>query len=314
MMARVGIARQGGWALRHLVLAVVLASLWGGVPPATLSRAQGSISCSARPSPATPVATPPGDAPVEDPTHAPFPNEGGELTVFAAASLTDAFTEIKADLEADVPGLEITFNFGGSQALATQLAEGAEADVFAPADQARMQAAVEAGRIAGEPIPFASNRLAVVVPADNPAGIRTPADLAGEGVKLVLAQPEVPAGRYARQAICRMAEETAAHGEDFAGRVAANIVSQEEDVRGVLTRVQLGEADAGIVYVSDAVAAGDAVTTIEIPDNVNVVASYPTAEVAGGDHALAAAFIAYVLSPEGQATLGEYGFELDVRR
>jgi molybdate transport system substrate-binding protein len=240
--------------------------------------------------------------------HTAFPDNGGHLTVFAAMSLVDAFTEIKERLESEVPGLEITLNFAGSQTLATQLAEGGEADVFASADETQMQAAVEAGRISGEPVRFAQNQLTVVVPPDNPAGIRTAADLAGDDVHLVLAQPEVPAGRYARQAICAMAEDVATYGEDFANRVGENVVSLEEDVRGILTRVQLGEADAGIVYVSDAVAAGDAVTTIEIPNSANVLASYPIAAVESGDQALANAFIAYVLGPEGQATLSEYGF------
>jgi molybdate transport system substrate-binding protein len=155
---------------------------------------------------------------------------------------------------------------------------------------------------------FVHNELVIVTPADNPAGIETPADLGKEGLRLVLAQPDVPVGRYSRESVCTMSQDTAGFGDDFVGRVAGNVVSEEEDVRDVLAKVQLGEADAGIVYVSDANVAGDEVQRIEIPAENNVIATYPIATVAGGDEALGEAFIAYVLSPEGQATLEEYGF------
>lgn len=296
------IARIGSHPQAVLACLLLLSFLF----PATPANAfQTEITCASQSIATTPAATP---AMTEVP-QTPFPHDGGELTIFAAASLTDAFTTITSDLEADVPNLEITLNFAGSQALATQLAEGADADLFASANQTQMQTAIEAGRIAGEPVPFVQNRLAVVGPSDNPASLQTPADLAKEGIKLVLAQPEVPAGRYAREAICAMATNAAVYGDDFAAKVASNIVSEEEDVRGVLTRIQLGEADAGIVYVSDAVAAGDAVTAIDIPDDVNVLATYPIAPVTGGDEMLAAAFISYLLGPEGQATLRASGFE-----
>jgi len=130
-----------------------------------------------------------------------------------------------------------------------------------------------------------------------------------DGVRLVLAQAEVPAGRYAREAVCAMGRDATTYGEDFADRVAANVVSEEEDVRDVLTKVELGEADAGIVYVSDATLAPDRVGVVAIPDQVNVVATYPIAPVAGGNSRLANAFIAYLLGPEGQATLKRFGFE-----
>jgi molybdate transport system substrate-binding protein len=247
-----------------------------------------------------PIATPP--APV------PFPGESGNLTVFAAASLTDAFEAMQADLREAHPNLTITYNFGGSQALVTQLVAGASADVLASANAAQMDTAVDAGVVSSEPVTFIRNRLAVVTPADNPAAIASAADLGKSGLRLVLAQPEVPAGRYAREAICRMAGDTAAYGDDFLGRVTANLVSEEEDVRDVLAKVQLGEADAGIVYVSDATAGGSAVRNIPIPDDVNVVASYPVAAVTGGDQSLAAAFIAFLLGPDGQATLAAHGF------
>jgi molybdate transport system substrate-binding protein len=237
-----------------------------------------------------------------------FPPEGGDLTVFAAASLTDAFEAIEQELEAKTPNLSITYNFGGSQALVTQLKEGAEADVFASANVAQMDAATEAGLIAGDAATFVRNRLAIVTPADNSAGTESAADLGNEETLLVLAQSEVPAGRYARESVCLMATDTATYGAGFVERVAANVVSEEEDVRDVLAKVALGEADAGIVYVSDAVAAGDQVHVVEIPDAVNVIATYPVAVLAQGDRALGSAFVAYLLSNEGQALLERFGF------
>ncbi len=159
------------------------------------------------------------------------------------------------------------------------------------------------------PVVFTQNRLAIVVPADNPAGIETYADLAGD-LKLVLALPDVPVGQYARQSICTAGEDSATYGDGFVDAVAANVVSEEDNVKAVLTKVVLGEADAGIVYTTDITADVDAhVTIIEIPADVNVVARYPIAPVAGGDTSLAAAFISFVTGPEGQAILLEYGFE-----
>jgi molybdate transport system substrate-binding protein len=254
---------------------------------------------------ATPVGTP--VAAEHDPVA--IPAEGGNLTVFAAASLTDAFEAIEQELEAATPNLAITYNFGGSQALVTQLEEGAQADVFASANAAQMDAAIAAELVAGAPLPFARNRLAIVTPADNPAGIESAADLGNEGILLVLAQSEVPAGRYARESVCLMATDSATYGPDLVARVAANVVSEEEDVRDVLAKVTLGEADAGIVYVSDAVAAGDQVDVIDIPDAVNVIATYPVAVLVGGDEVLGSVFVAYLVSEEGQAVLERYGFQ-----
>jgi molybdate transport system substrate-binding protein len=292
----------------HVLLGLMVTLLLGLGAPA-VTRAQGAAwECSA--SATGPVAdATPAVAAATSPAPVAFPDAGGELTVFAAASLTDAFTQIEADLEVAHPGFATTYNFGGSQALVTQLSERAEADVFASANQAQMTAAQEAGVIAGEPVTFVANRLVVVVPFDNPAALAVPADLAQDGLRLVLAQAEVPVGNYSRQAICLMAADAATYGDDFVGRVAANVVSEEEDVRDVLAKVQLGEADAGIVYASDAFIAGDQVHLIAIPDDVNVLATYPIAPITGGDAALAAAFIAYVLGADGQATLAEFGFE-----
>jgi molybdate transport system substrate-binding protein len=289
----------------NIVVILVIGLTGGGNVTHTL--AKETIVC-APPAEATgaasPEATPAAVVPL------PFPEQGGELTVFAAASLTAAFEAIAADLQAANPELTFTFNFAGSQALVTQLTEGAEADVFASANRAQLDNAVEAGVIAGEPVVFVKNRLAIVVPADNPAGIAGLADLADDDVDLVLAAPEVPVGRYAREAACQAAADPATYGEDFLACFAGNIVSNEDNVKAVLAKVQLGEADAGIVYTTDVTpdVAGD-VLVIEIPDAVNVIAEYPIAPVTGGNAELAAAFITYLLGPEGQATLAGFGFQ-----
>jgi len=232
----------------------------------------------------------------------------GKITVFAAASLTDAFTQIGEDLKADNPGLEIEFNFAGSQSLVTQLGQGAHADVFASADTKQMRAAQGENVIANDPVIFTHNRLTIIVPADNPGGIETPADLAKPGLKIVFANEEVPVGRYTGQVLDLMSADPA-FGADFRAQVEANIVSLEDNVKQVVTKVQLGEADAGIVYTSDVTpAVRDDVATIEIPDDLNVIAEYPIALVSDGDANLGQAFIDAVLSEAGQQALADNGF------
>jgi len=259
------------------------------------------------PAPAALAASPVSESSPAAVEAIPFPENPGTLTVFAAASLTDAFAEVETNLEAANPGLDIVNNFAGSQALVTQLTEGAPADVAAFASSTAMNNAIDAGTVTAEPQTFVQNILTVVVPADNPAGITSPADLAKSGTKIVLAQEDVPVGGYSRDSICNMAADTATYGDDFVAGVAANVVSEEDNVRSVLTKVALGEADAGIVYTSD-VGASDDVMQIEIPAGVNELATYPIAPVATGNQELAEAFISYILSPEGQAILESYGF------
>src|SRR5680860_1832523 len=224
-------------------------------------------------------------------TPVPIPEDGGGLTIFAAASLTDPFNEIKDSLEAEYPELTITMSFAGSQTLVTQVAEGAPADVLAVAATEPMDRALEEGVVESSPFIFARNELTVIVPNDNPAGIESAADLGEDDLRLVIAAPEVPAGAYARQSICLMAAETGTYGQGFVERVAANVVSEENNVKSVLAKVALGEAGAGIVYTSDVT---DDVVAVTIPDEVNVVASYPIAPVIGGNEELARAFISYV--------------------
>jgi len=230
------------------------------------------------------------------------------LTVFAAASLTDAFSEIGDLFEAANPGVTVAFNFAGSNQLATQIREGAPADVFASANAAQMDAAVEPGRIdPGAAAIFAVNRLVVVYPADNPAGIAALPDLADPDTLIVLAAEQVPAGRYSLEFL-DLASADPAFGATFKEAVLGNGVSYEENVRSVLNKVALGEADAGIVYASDLVGV-EGVGSLEIPDALNVLAEYPIAPLNDSVHAETAAdFIALVLSAEGQAILAGYGF------
>ena len=224
---------------------------------------------------------------------------GEELVVSAASSLTAAFTEIGDDFEAEHDGVTVTFNFGPSDGLATQIQEGGGVDVFASASPTWMDAVAEDPG-ATDRSDFARNRLAIIVPADDPAGIESLDDLTGDGVQLVLAAEGVPAGDYAREIFANAG---------IADAALANVVSNEEDVKGVITKVLVGDADAGIGYVTDVASdIASQVTLIEIPDDVNVIATYPIAVVEGSDHVdTARAFVEYVLGP-GQDVLNGYGF------
>ena len=233
----------------------------------------------------------------------------GELTVFAAAAFTEVFQEMKARLEESNPGLSITFSFASATQLRAQLEQGARADVFASGDEKQMDLAQQAGLIAGEPAVFARNRLVVILPRDNPAGIQTLQDLSRPGVKLDLVNENAPAGAYARQFL-RRASDASAFGADFEQRALANVVSEEENVKQVVAKVRLGEADAGICLVSDVTpeAASD-LLTIDIPDDLNPIAIHVIAVLEdAGDPALARAFLDYVLSAEGQAILQAQNF------
>ena len=228
------------------------------------------------------------------------------LTVFAAASLTEAFTEIGVAFEATNPGVTVTFNFAGSQALRTQIEEGAPVDVFASANTKEMDMLVTDSFIAQDaPQIFLTNKLVVILPAGNPAAIEKLEDLAAPGIKLVLAAEEVPVGKYARQALDQM---NGSFGVDFKDKVLANVVSNEDNVKQVAAKVQLGEADAGIVYTSDAVAAPE-LKAIEVPVDLNVVAKYPIAPLVKSANAnLARQFVEFVLSTEAQGILQKWGF------
>jgi molybdate transport system substrate-binding protein len=237
------------------------------------------------------------------------PRITGSLTIFAAASLADAFDELKRQIEAANPGTTITYSFAASSALATQLEQGAKADLFASADQPQLDRARQAGVIQGEDRVFVLNKPVIIVPANNPRGISRPQDLANPGVKLVLAAPQVPIGNYARQVFDNMGRDPT-YGADFAQRARGNVASEEANVRQVVAKVQLGEGDAGVVYSSDVTpAVRDQLRVIPIPDEVNVIARYPVAVVKGAaNEAGARAFVDYVVSPGGQAILERWGF------
>ena len=216
-----------------------------------------------------------------------------EIKVFAAASLTDAFNKIGQDWTAANPNAKVTFNFAGSQALATQIQQSAPADVFASADITNM------GKVSSQvdsPKAFASNLLQIIVAKGNPKGIAGLSDLANADNKVVLAAPDVPAGKYARQAL-------------DAQHVNVKPVSLEDNVKAVVTKVSLGEADAGIVYVTDVTAGGDKVEGVDIPESQNVAATYPIAVVKASAHqSQAQSFMNMVLSDQGQQVLKSFGF------
>jgi len=228
------------------------------------------------------------------------------LTVYAAASLTEAFTEIGKSFETEHPDVAVVFNFGGSQNLRTQIEQGAPADVFASANTKEMNTLLLKNFVnADAPQIFLTNHLVVILPKDNPAGIHSLEDLSKPDFKIVLAAEEVPAGRYARKVLENL---NSMFGADYKDKVLSNVVSNEDNIRQAVTKVQLGEADASIVYVSDAVAVPE-LQRIEIPADVNVLAEYPIAllvESANSD--MANQFIAYVLSPDGQSILEKWGF------
>jgi molybdate transport system substrate-binding protein len=232
-----------------------------------------------------------------------------EITVFAAASLKAAFTEIGENYEAAHPGTKITYNFDGSANLKTQIQNGAPADVFASADWKNFNATSAAGWVDNSTVElFAKNRLVVIIPESNPGNIQSLADLADPGLKIVIGDSSVPVGNYTRTVLTLLTNSSEEFTE-FDSKVMANVVSQESAVNNIVTKVALGEADAGIVYTTDASGAGSKVTAIEIPDEYNVIAQYPIGVLAGSSHSSEAeAFVSYILSAEGQAVLAKYGF------
>ena len=234
----------------------------------------------------TPSATPTAEAVELD----------GPITVFAAASLTATFTELAEQFEAEHPGVTVTLNFGGSSGLVTQLAEGADADVFASADERNMTSAQEQNLVTVDPVLFATNTLEIAVPPDNPAGIKVLEDLVEPGLRLVVCAPQVP---------CGAATQTVASSAGL----TLSPVSEENAVTDVLGKVVSGEADAGLVYRTDVAGAGDTVKGIAFPEAALAVNSYPIALLAGSQHPLTAqAFIDFVTGPVGLAVLAAAGF------
>lgn len=232
------------------------------------------------------------------------------LTVFAAASLTNVFTEIGREFNHQASEVDLVFNFAGSQQLAQQLVQGAPADLFASADEQQMAIAIAADRVVADTKQiFAHNALVVIIPKSNPAQITTLQELAQSGLKIVLAADDVPVGQYSRQFLAQASADSR-FDPTYAERVLANVVSSEQNVRAVLTKVVLGEADAGIVYSSDVTAeVRDQLRQLAIPDELNVRVTYPIAVVTDSAHPDAAQqFIDLLLSTTGQEILARYGF------
>lgn len=237
--------------------------------------------CSAPP--AGPAVAPPATAP------------SGTLTVFAAASLTDVFAELGDSFEAQNPGVRVVFNFGGSSGLAEQIVQGAPADVFAAASPATMATVTDAG-LALDPATFATNTLELAVPAGNPGAVLALADLARDGLVVALCAPEVPCGAASATAL-------------GAAGIVASVDTYEQDVKAVLTKIELGEVDAGLVYRTDVSAAGDTVEGIPFAEAASAVNDYPIVAAAESRNPrAAAAFVAFVLSDSGRALLDGAGF------
>lgn len=221
---------------------------------------------------------------------------GGDerVTVFAASSLTDAFEELATAFETASPGIDVELAFDGSSRLAIQIVEGAPADVFASADERTMATVVDAGLVAGTPERLSENTLVLVTQPGNPEDVRSLDDLARPGLVVVLADPVVPAGRYAADVLERASVEV-------------DPATFEPNVRAVVSRVALGEADVGIAYTTDVLASGEGVDAVPIPPDENVTAAYSIAALTGAGEQ-GSAFVEFTLGPEGQATLEAHGF------
>jgi molybdate transport system substrate-binding protein len=231
----------------------------------------------------------------------------GALTIYGAASLKGVLDKVKATYEAANAGTTLTISTDSSATLETQIEQGAPADVFLSADTTNPKKLVDKGLAAGAAVTFAGNKLTVIVPTTNPAGIKTPADLAKSGVKVIAAGDAVPIKKYSTQLVASLAGE-AGYPADFAAKYTANIASKEDNVKAIVAKIELGEGDAGIVYVTDA-KASTKVMTIDVPATANVPATYAGVVVKAARNAAAAqAFLSWFAGPDGQAILSTFGF------
>jgi len=230
-----------------------------------------------------------------------------ELTIFGAASLKGVLEKAKAAYETSNPGTTVTISTDSSSALEMQIEQGAPADVFLSADTTNPQKLVHKALADGAAVTFAGNKLSVIVPTANLAGVTSPADLAKSGVKVIAAGDEVPITKYANQLVDNLAKETG-YPADFAAKYAANIASRECNVKAVVAKIELGEGDAGIVYVTDA-KGSTKVTPIDVPDSANVPATYAGVVVKASENPVAAkAFLDWFAGPDGQGILSGFGF------
>jgi molybdate transport system substrate-binding protein len=279
--------RSGAAALISVLLFVLAACTNGGASPTAstaLSTAPSTATSSAAPS-AAPAA----------------------LTIYGAASLKGVLDNVKTTYETANPGTTLTISTDSSATLEAQIEQGAPADVFLSADTTNPKKLVDKGLAAGAAVTFAGNKLTLIVPTANPAGIKTPADLAKTGVKVIAAGDAVPITKYATQLVTNLAK-VADYPADFAAKYSANIASKEDNVKAIVAKIELGEGDAGIVYVTDAKASAK-VTTMDVPDTANVPATYAGVVVkASKDAAAAQAFLTWFVDPDGQAILSTFGF------
>jgi molybdate transport system substrate-binding protein len=277
-------------ARRAVLLLIVLCAL------AACSSAGVSLSAS------TPVSAAPTTATSGSPTTAP-----AALTVYGAASLKGVLDKVKTTYEAANPGTTLTISTDSSTTLETQIEQGAPADVFLSADTTNPKKLVDKGLAAGAAVTFAGNKLTIIAPNANPAAITSPKDLAKTGVKVIAAGDAVPITKYATQLVANLAKESG-YPADFAAKYTANIASKEDNVKAIVAKIELGEGDAGIVYVTDA-KASTKVTTVDVPDAANVPATYAGVVVKASKNAAAAqAFLTWFAGPDGQAILGSFGF------
>ena len=261
-------------------LAVILAACSSGATPAPSAPASSAAASSAPPA---------------------------SLTIYAAASLKAVMAKVQTTYEAANPGTMLSISTDSSAALETKIEQGAPADLFLSADTANPQKLVDKGLAAGSITKFAGNLLTVIVPVANPAGIQTPADLAKPGIKVIAAGDTVPITRYATQLVANLARQPG-YPADFVAQYTANIVSKEDNVAAVVAKIELGEGDAGIVYVTDA-KTSTKVTTVAVPDAANVPATYGGVVVkASPNVAPAQAFLAWLAGPDGQSILASFGF------
>jgi molybdate transport system substrate-binding protein len=259
-----------------------------------------ACSSAATQAPTSPPATPVASV-------APASATPGGLTIYAAASLKAALAKAKTTYDAANGGTMLTISTDSSSALETKIEQGAPADVFLSADTTNPQKLADKGLAAGTLTKFAGNLLTVIAATANPAGIQSAADLAKSGVKVIAAGDSVPITKYATQLVVNLAK-VSGYPADFAARYAANVVSREDNVAAVVSKVELGEGDAGIVYVTDA-KTSTRVTTITVPEAANVPATYGGVVVKDSRNAAAAqAFLTWLAGPDGQAILGSFGF------
>lgn len=255
---------------------------------------------------ASPTASTGGSA-APTTTTSEAPSAPAALTVYGAASLKGVLDKVKAAYETANPGSTLTISTDSSATLETQIEQGAPADVFLSADTTNPKKLVDKGLAAGAAVTFAGNKLTIIVPTANPAGITSPKDLARAGVKVIAAGDAVPITKYVTMLVANLAKE-ADDPSDFAAKYIANIASKEDNVKAIVAKIELGEGDAGIVYVTDA-KASTKVTTVDAPESANVPATYAGVVVKASKNAAAAqAFLTWFAGPDGQAILNTFGF------